>query len=57
MKRVLLAAFVLIVAALCAPLVHARREVVLLPYAGPISPAGAEYIARGNADAQPRNAV
>jgi membrane-bound serine protease (ClpP class) len=35
----------------------AQREVVLLPYAGPISPASAEYIARGITDAENSNAA
>jgi len=57
MKCALLATFVLVLAALYAPIAQAQREIVLLPYAGPISPASAEYITRGIADAQSRNAL
>jgi membrane-bound serine protease (ClpP class) len=35
-----------------APAPQAQRQVVVLPYAGPISPASAEYIARGIATAE-----
>lgn len=57
MKRALLASCVLLVAALCAPSGHAQREIVLLPYAGPIGPASAAYIIRGISEAQVRGAL
>jgi membrane-bound serine protease (ClpP class) len=41
---------------LLAPVSRAQHEVVVLPYAGPISPASAEYIARGIAEAGARHA-
>jgi membrane-bound serine protease (ClpP class) len=41
----------------CAPAARAQHEVVVLPYAGPISPASAEFIERGIADAEARNAA
>jgi membrane-bound serine protease (ClpP class) len=40
-----------------APVARAQHEVVVLPYAGPISPASAEFIERGIADAEARNAA
>jgi len=39
------------------PASRAQREVDVVPYAGPISPASAEYITRGIADAEGRNAA
>jgi membrane-bound serine protease (ClpP class) len=42
---------------LLAPVSRAQHEVVVLPYAGPISPASAEYIARGIAEAEARHAA
>jgi membrane-bound serine protease (ClpP class) len=57
MKRAFLATLMLLVAALCAPGACAQREIVLLPYAGPISPASAEYIIRGISDAQARGTL
>ena len=40
---------------LCAT-VHAQRQVIVLPYAGPIGPATQEYFARGIAQAEQQNA-
>jgi len=40
-----------------APGTFAQRDVFLLPYAGPIGPASAEYLTRGIADAEERNAT
>lgn len=54
MKAVLLGATAL-VSLLLAPAARAQRQVVLLSYAGPISPASAEYIMRGITDAEARN--
>lgn len=42
---------------LLAPVSRAQHEAVVLPYAGPISPASAEYITRGIAEAEARNAA
>ena len=42
---------------LLAPVACAQHEVVVLAYAGPISPASAEYITRGIAEAEARNAA
>jgi membrane-bound serine protease (ClpP class) len=39
------------------PVASAQHEVVILPYAGPISPASAEYITRGIGEAESRNAA
>ncbi len=56
MKPALIGAALLVAIAALAPVSRAQREVVVLPYAGPISPASAEYILRGIAEAESRNA-
>jgi len=55
-KPALIGAALLVAIAALAPVSRAQREVVVLPYAGPISPASAEYILRGIAEAESRNA-
>jgi membrane-bound serine protease (ClpP class) len=57
MRSSLLGTALLAALALLAPALRAQSEVVVLPYAGPISPASAEYITRGIADATARNAA
>ncbi len=57
MKRALLIAAVLAVTIPPAPIASAQREVVVLPYSGPIGPAVADYFARGIAYAESRNAA
>jgi membrane-bound serine protease (ClpP class) len=53
-----LATFLLLVAVMVfASASRAQRQVVLLPYAGAISPASAEYFARGISEAEARNAL
>ncbi len=41
----------------CGPAARAQHEVIVLPYAGPISPASAEFIERGIGEAEARNAA
>ena len=57
MTRTFIAALLLGVLASLAPAARAQREVVVLPYSGPISPASAQYLTRGIADAEARNAA
>jgi len=57
MKSALISIPVLATCLLFAPASRAQREVVVLPYSGPIGPASAEYITRGIADAEERNAA
>lgn len=57
MKCGFLIAAILAWATISAPMARAQREIVVLPYAGPISPASAEYIARGIAEAGPQKAA
>jgi len=57
MTRTSIAALLLGVPASLAPAARAQREVVVLPYSGPISPASAQYLTRGIADAEARNAA
>jgi membrane-bound serine protease (ClpP class) len=56
MKSTLICTALLAAIAMLAPDMLAQREVVVLRYAGPISPASAEYIARGLTEAEARNA-
>ncbi|MGD1212864.1 MAG: nodulation protein NfeD [Candidatus Acidiferrales bacterium] len=57
MKPSLIATALLGALAFLAPATPAQREIVVLPYAGPISPASAEYLTRGIADGEARNAA
>lgn len=57
MKRALCFAALLFPALLYSPAAAAQHEVVVLPYAGPIGPATAEYITRGISGAESRNAA
>jgi len=57
MKPALIATVLLGALAFLAPATPAQRDIVVLSYAGPISPASAEYLTRGIADAEARNAA
>ncbi|HUJ33147.1 MAG TPA: nodulation protein NfeD [Candidatus Acidoferrum sp.] len=57
MERPLFAALVFAAGSFFASASQAQQQVVLLPYAGPISPASAEYITRGITDAESRKAA
>ncbi len=57
MKRVFIGIVVLGGLIFGAPGAFAQRDIVVLPYAGPIGPASAEYLTRGITDAEARNAT
>jgi membrane-bound serine protease (ClpP class) len=57
MKCGFLIAAILAWATISAPVARAQREIVVLPYAGPISPASVEYIVRGIAEAGSQKAA
>ena len=52
MRSVPIGTLILSAVAMFSPPALAQREIVILPYAGPIGPASADYIARGITDAE-----
>jgi hypothetical protein len=55
MRTVLICSLLFGAVVFLVPAASAQHEVVVLPYAGPISPASADYITRGISEAESRN--